>query len=57
MFECFLFEWKFQSGPYTYDITPDGRQFVTIHGDQEPLAELNVILGWSYELERLVPSN
>ena len=54
-----LFEWRFQSDesdPYnTYDVTPDGKQFVMVRGNQEALVELNVILNWFEELKRLAP--
>ena len=46
----FLFQWRFQPGtPHNYDVTPDGKQFVMIRGDQEPLVELNVVLNWFEE--------
>ena len=51
----FLFQWRFQAGlPYHYDVTPDGKQFVMITGDQEPLVELNVVLNWFEELKAKV---
>jgi serine/threonine protein kinase len=38
-----------------YDITPDGRRFVIIQGEEpQPLTEIRVILNWYEELKRLV---
>ncbi len=40
---------------YEYDVTQDGDHFVMVTGDQEALVELNAVLGWSEELNRLAP--
>jgi len=40
---------------YEYDVTRDGSQFVMVTGNQEALVELNLVLGWLEELNRLVP--
>ena len=54
-----LFAWRFQSdeaNPYDeYGVTPDGTQFVMVGGNQETFVEVNVILNWFEELERMVP--
>jgi len=53
-----LFAWRFQpDGPGgEYDVTPDGRQFVMVKRNQETFVEVNVILNWVEELERMVPA-
>lgn len=40
---------------YEYDVTRDGSQFVMVTGNQEASVELNLVLGWIEELNRLVP--
>ena len=40
---------------YEYDVTRDGSQFVMVTGNQEALVELNLVLGWLEELNRLAP--
>jgi serine/threonine-protein kinase len=43
-----------------FDISPDGRRFLVTRNDEaEPggRAEINVVLNWTEELKRLVPSN
>jgi hypothetical protein len=48
-----------------YDITPDGKQFIVVRGStsasaagarRAPPAQINVVLNWSEELKRLVPT-
>ena len=38
-----------------YDVTPDAEQFVMATGNREALVELNLVLGWAEELQRLAP--
>ena len=56
-----LFEWRLPAPsrilPTRYDVTPDGNHFVMIREHRQPLVELNVMLDWSAELERLVPED
>ncbi len=41
-----------------YDVSPDGQRFLTIRTPPETAPrELNVILNWFQELERLAPTN
>ena len=41
-----------------YDISPDGRRFLVIRSaDEEPSAQMNVVLNWFEELKRLAPVN
>ena len=51
----FLFEGVFRAG---FDIAPDGQRFLMAreHGASRP-GELNVVLNWFEELERLVPTD
>lgn len=55
-----LFEGSFEletNGYRNFDVSPDGRRFVMIQGDDEPaLDRFVVILDWFEELERLVPT-
>jgi hypothetical protein len=41
-----------------YDISPDGKRFLTIRepSGETARAELNLVLNWFEELERLVPT-
>jgi Tol biopolymer transport system component len=42
-----------------YDVSPDGQRFLMLKPDdpeQVPLTQINVVLNWSEELKRLVPS-
>ena len=39
-----------------YDITPDGERFVMVRGDTAAFRELHVVVNWTDELNRLVPS-
>ena len=54
-------------GPYvagapvrSYDVTPDGQRFLMVRKgnprDMEPVAEMHLILNWTKELKRLVPT-
>jgi serine/threonine-protein kinase len=60
-----LFEGNYASGlagwvRANYDVSPDGQRFLMIKPvDQgrEPLTQINVVLNWSEELKRLVPTN
>lgn len=51
------YEWE-QAFGRNYDVTPDGQRFVMIErpGEAAP-QQINVILNWFEELERLVPTN
>jgi Tol biopolymer transport system component len=52
-----LFEGRYLTGWYrNYDITPDGKHFVMLTGEQAELTEMNVVLNWFEELKRLVPT-
>jgi serine/threonine-protein kinase len=55
-----LFEGSFQVATYwgrNYDISPKGDFFILIEvGEPQPAAQINVVLNWSEELKRLVPS-
>ncbi len=41
--------------PY-YDISLDGQRFLMIKQEQEEEPQINVILNWTEELKRLVPT-
>jgi Tol biopolymer transport system component len=42
---------------HSYDVSPDGKRFLMIRRDPESAPrQLNVILNWSEELEKLVPA-
>jgi eukaryotic-like serine/threonine-protein kinase len=56
---------KLFEGPYkhsdavwpNYDVTPDGHRFLMVKGSPRPPAtRINVVLNWSEELKRLVPT-
>ncbi len=41
-----------------YDVLPDSQQFVMIRQDVLPaLTQINVVLNWTAELKRLVPTD
>ncbi len=40
-----------------YDVSPDGRRFAMLKQDEASTTRLNLILNWSEELKRLVPTN
>ena len=43
-------------GTLSYDISPDGQQFLMIERDSEKAPnQLNVVLNWGAELQRKVP--
>ena len=49
-------------GPRNYDITPDGKYFVTVFpgsqangGDKAPFERINITLNWFEELKQRVP--
>ena len=53
-----LFEEQYvmESSPVrTFSVSPDGRRFVMLK--QSTQAQLNIILNWTEELKRLVPTN
>jgi hypothetical protein len=39
-----------------YDVSPDGQRFVMVK-DEAGSGRLNVVLNWTEELKRLVPTN
>jgi len=39
-----------------YDISPDGLRFLMIKESEQPVTQINVILNWDEELNRLVPT-
>jgi serine/threonine protein kinase len=44
-------------GPANYDVSADGRRLIMVElGEGDAPTQLNVILNWSQELERLVPT-
>ena len=43
--------------PRSYDVTADGRRFVTTRANEGSRTQLNVVLNWFEELERLVPTD
>ena len=56
-----LFEGKYKGGwPWgrNYDIAPDGKRFIMITEEEEKQmpSQINVVLNWSEELKRLVPT-
>jgi hypothetical protein len=57
-----LFEGHYVRSPYsvpTYDVSPDGQRFLMIKPiEQEQAAptQINVVLNWTEELKRLVPT-
>jgi hypothetical protein len=56
-----LFEGGFDSvgrlsDSHVFDVTPDGRQFVTLKSDVAPATSFNVILNWFATLRGRVPS-
>ncbi len=41
-----------------YDVTPDGQRLLMVKGAaQEAPRHINVVLNWTEELKRLVPTN
>jgi dipeptidyl aminopeptidase/acylaminoacyl peptidase len=40
---------------HAYDVTPDGQRFLVMKPVEPPPTQVNVVLGWREELERLVP--
>ena len=57
-----LFEGRYMSGGGTfpdYDVSPDGQRFLMLKRVQQEQAEstqINVVLNWTEELKRLVPT-
>ncbi len=41
----------------SFDISPDGQQFVMIQQDGTGPSQINVVLNWVEELKRLVPTD
>ena len=43
-----------------YDVTPDGERFFMVRDETPPVedvSEINIVLNWHDELERLVPAD
>ena len=58
-----LFEAKYMSGSsgndnqIQYDVSADGQSFIMLRPlEERPQNEIKVVLNWSRELERLVPT-
>jgi serine/threonine-protein kinase len=57
-----LFEGHYEAGIFAfepnYDVSPDGQRFLMIKGSEQESAptQLNVVLNWSEDLKRLVPT-
>ena len=55
-----LFEQRYSHGggvtTPNYDVEPDGQHFVMVK-DESASGRLNVVLNWTEELKRLVPTN
>ena len=55
-----LFAWQFINSDDSndeYSVTPDGTQFIMLRENQAAFDEVNVILNWSTELERLLSTD
>jgi len=57
-----LFEGRFvlvPSGIGGYDVSPDGQRFLRIQaiGPEPPLNQIHIVLNWTEELKRLMPTN
>jgi len=55
-----LFEHRSPASPIDvpeYSVTPDGQRFIMVQGNAHALTRLNVVLNWTEELKRLVPTN
>ena len=50
-----LFELSIPAGARHWDVTPDGERFVMVIGES-PGQQINFVLNWFEELERLVPT-
>ena len=56
LFQGSYFQQQIGSGG-NYDVSPDGKRFVMIRRDEESTStQINVVLNWFEELERLVPT-
>ena len=56
----FLFESSFSGpvfGPHRLDVTANGERFLIVESTIGARGELQVVLNWFEELERLVPTN
>jgi hypothetical protein len=42
----------------SYDVSPDGRRFLAVQAvnPEPPVTQINVVLNWTAELKRLVPT-
>ena len=47
-----------RGGGHQYDISPDGKRFLMIRrSENAEAAEIHVVLNWTEELKRLVPTH
>ena len=53
-----VFTGPYSDGRHSYDISPDGKNFLMIKQSEEKteITELVVVLNWVEELKRLVPT-
>jgi serine/threonine-protein kinase len=60
-----VFEGRYRSNPFgyampNYDVSPDGQRFLVVKSVEQPQeqgpAQINVVLNWTEELKRLVPT-
>ena len=52
-----LFEAPRASGLGLFDIAPDGERFIMVRGDSAAFRELHVVINWTEELKRIVPTD
>ena len=57
-----LFQGEYASvlvGVPNYDVAPDGQRFLMVRGSEKagPVTDINVVLNWTEELKRRVPTN
>ena len=45
------------AGTYSYDVTADGRFLVNTISDEDSSTPITVVVNWTEELKRLVPTN
>ena len=48
---------RFALGMQYYDISPDGQRFLMIKDVEGSTGQINVVLNWFEELNRLVPTD
>jgi hypothetical protein len=53
----FLFSGPFETGSPNFDVSPDGQSFLMVEADPDAKpTQVNVILNWTDELRRQVPT-